>query len=84
MSQLHWLVWHSTALAGPKLLTYQPRSSCSVTLQCAGTLASSFPLPDPTDLLGASHVHFEELRTDLLQLTRDLEGAECVVYAARL
>ena len=44
--------------------------------QCAGTLASSFPLPDPTDLLGASHVRFEDLRADLVQLTRDLEGAD--------
>lgn len=43
--------------------------------QCAGTLASTFPLPDPTDLLGASHIRFEELRADLFQLTTDLGGA---------
>ena len=47
-------------------------SSCL--FQCAGTLASTFPLPDPTDLLGASHIRFEELRSDLLRLTTDLEG----------
>lgn len=47
---------------------------CSFLFQCAGTLASTFPLPDPTDLLGASHIRFEELRSDLLRLTTDLEG----------
>lgn len=46
----------------------------SFLFQCAGTLASTFPLPDPTDLLGASHIRFEELRSDLLRLTTDLEG----------
>lgn len=69
---------------GPRALLYivcEDRGRCLVysdvrTLvpQHAGTLGASFPLPNPTDLLTASHITFDDIRADLQRLSQELHG----------